>query len=133
MRDNSFETFADKDDQAKVTYEKYRQEAEDLYLSATRRWKKYLIIFIALAVVSFIAFYLFFMTLDLFMHFFYLFMAGLATFFSCIASFQMFRNLRMEKQHYLFRLRSAQERMEKQGLYFQIPQEDYNKFNRWWN
>ena len=53
MRDNSFETFADKDDQAKITYEKYRQEAEELYLSATRRWKGYLLVFIALAVISF--------------------------------------------------------------------------------
>ena len=44
MRDNSFETFADKDDQAKITYEKYRQEAEELYLSATRRWKGYLLV-----------------------------------------------------------------------------------------
>ena len=133
MRDNSFETFAHKDDQAKITYEKYRQEAEELYLSATRRWKGYLLVFIALAVISFIAFYLFFMTLDLFMHFFYLFMAGLVAFFSCIAIFQMIRNLRMERQNYLFRLRNAQERMEKQGMYFQIPQEDYDKFKHWWN
>ena len=45
----------------------------------------------------------------------------------------MIRNLRMERQNYLFRLRNAQERMEKQGMYFQIPQEDYDKFKHWWN
>lgn len=120
-------------DKAKIAYEKYRKEAEELYLAAVKRWKKHLLIYIVLTVVSIIAIYLFFLDIYGFMHFFYLFMAGLVAFFSCIACAQTYKNLRMEKHFYQFRLRSAVERMELMGLYFEIPQEDYDKFNRWWN
>lgn len=120
-------------DKAKITYEKYRQDAENLYLTAVKRWKKHLFIYVVLFIVCLIATYLFALNIFGFMNFFYIFMGGLATFFSGIAGAQTYRNLRMEKQHYQFRLRSAIERIDQMGLYFELPEEDYNKFNRWWN
>lgn len=120
-------------DKAKIIYEKSREEAEKIYLTAVKRWKKHLFIYIVLTIIGLISIYLFFISIYDFMHFFYLFMAGLVAFFSALASAQTYRNLRMEKQHYQFRLRSAIERIDRMGLYFEMPEEDYNKFNRWWN
>ena len=46
-------------DKAKITYEKYRQDAEKLYLTAVKRWKKHLFIYVVLFIVCLIATYLF--------------------------------------------------------------------------
>lgn len=45
-------------DKAKITYEKYRQDAEKLYLTAVKRWKKHLFIYVVLFIVCLIATYL---------------------------------------------------------------------------
>ena len=64
---------------------KYRQDAENLYLTAVKRWKKHLLIYVLLFIVCLIATYLFALDIFGFMNFFYIFMGGLATFFSGIA------------------------------------------------
>lgn len=134
MENNIFETnHLSDEDKVKIVYEKYRIDAENLYLAAVKRWKKHLLIYMVLTVVSFIALLLFIFDIYGFMHLFYMFVSGIIAFFGCIACAQTYKNLRAEKQIYQFRLRNAVDRMEHLGLYFDIPQEDYDKFNCWWN
>lgn len=81
MENNIFETnHLSDEDKVKIVYEKYRIDAENLYLAAVKRWKKHLLIYMVLTVVSFIALLLFIFDIYGFMHLFYMFVSGLLLF-----------------------------------------------------